>query len=137
MQNSGTGVHLNDIVFVNDITGYAAGNSGIILKTTDGGNPVGIRPVSNEIPNQFSLSQNYPNPFNPTTSFQFAVSCLSFVKIVVYDVMGRGVQSLVNEQLQPGTYEADFDGSNFASGVYYYKLTAGDFMETRKMVLIK
>ncbi len=99
--------------------------------------PIGIIPVSNQIPDRFSLSQNYPNPFNPNTVIKFQVTSLSDVKIAVFDILGREVATLVNEQLQPGTYEVDWDGSNFSSGVYYYKLSAGDFVETKKMVLIK
>ena len=98
---------------------------------------VGIVPISNEIPNQFSLSQNYPNPFNPTTNVQFSIVNVQYVTLKIFDLLGREVATLVNEQLQPGTYEVDWDGSGFASGVYYYKLVAGDYTETRKMVLMK
>jgi len=98
---------------------------------------VGIQPISNEIPNQFSLSQNYPNPFNPNTVISFQLAVNSFAMLKVYDLLGREVATLVNEQLQPGTYEVDWDGNGFASGVYYYKLAAGDYTETKKMVLIK
>lgn len=106
---------------------------------------VGIQNISTEIPSKYSLSQNYPNPFNPTTKIKFDVPALSFsnvsignpVTLKVYDVMGREVQTLVNESLKPGTYEASFDGSQFTSGVYFYKITAGDFSQTKKMLLIK
>ncbi len=102
----------------------------------------GIKQIGTEIPKQYSLEQNYPNPFNPKTIIRFDVtsnvkSQTSNVKLVVYDALGKEIAVLVNEQLQPGTYEVDFDGSNFASGLYYYKLIAGDFTETKKMVLIK
>ena len=108
----------------------------------------GVNQISTEIPEKFSLSQNYPNPFNPTTTIRFAIpsnvkSEMSNVKIIIYDVLGREVQILVNENLIPGTYEVDFDGSNLPSGVYYYKLEVSDpstplrVTETRKMVLIK
>jgi hypothetical protein len=98
---------------------------------------IGIQPISNVVPNQFSLSQNYPNPFNPTTKIQFALPKSSFAKIVVYDALGRDMETLVNEQLNTGTYEAEWNASNYPSGVYYYKLTAGDYMETKKMMLLK
>ncbi len=103
----------------------------------DFGNSIGIRNINSEIPSSFSLSQNYPNPFNPTATIKFTVAKLSKVKIVVYDVMGREVQTLVNEMLQPGTYETSFDGSQFTSGVYFYKLETNGFSETKKMLMIK
>jgi hypothetical protein len=83
------------------------------------------------------LSQNYPNPFNPTTKIKFDIVRAGDVKIVVYDVMGREVQTVLNERLQPGTYEASFDASQLTSGVYFYKITAGDFLQTKKMLMIK
>jgi hypothetical protein len=98
---------------------------------------IGIKNISSEVPSEFSLSQNYPNPFNPTTKIKFDVVRVGDVKIVVYDAMGREVAVLVNESLNPGTYEATFDASQLTSGVYFYKITAGDFSETKKMILIK
>jgi hypothetical protein len=104
---------------------------------------IGIQNISTEIPSSYSLGQNYPNPFNPTTKIKFDVVLDSRfrgndkVVLVVYDVMGREVQTLVNESLRPGTYEATFDGSQLTSGVYFYKLTSGDFSETKRMLLVK
>ena len=97
----------------------------------------GITPISTNTPDNYSLYQNYPNPFNPTTKIRFNLAKSSSVKIVIYDVMGREIQSLVNESLKPGTYETTFDGSKLNSGVYFYKLTSGDFTETKRMLLIK
>jgi hypothetical protein len=99
--------------------------------------PTGEINFETRYPNNFKLYSNYPNPFNPTTNIKFNVAKLSDVKIVVYDVTGREVQLLVNESLNPGTYETSFDGSNYSSGVYFYKIMAGDFSETKKMLLIK
>jgi hypothetical protein len=103
-----------------------------------------INLLSSEIPLEFSLSQNYPNPFNPVTKIKFQVpkSPLSFgegqgVGLKIYNALGHEVQILVNESLQPGTYEVDWDASNFPSGVYFYELTSGDFTQTKKMVLLK
>ena len=94
-----------------------------------------------EIPKQFELFQNYPNPFNPTTKIKFNIPNVSressVVRVVVYDILGNEVTTLIHERLQPGTYEMEWDGSNYASGVYFYKLIAGDFMETKKMILMK
>jgi len=97
----------------------------------------GITPISTNTPDNYSLYQNYPNPFNPTTKIRFNLAKSSSVKIVIYDVMGREIQSLVNESLKPGTYETTFDGSKLNSGAYFYKLTSGDFTETKRMLLIK
>jgi hypothetical protein len=98
---------------------------------------IGIKNISSEIPREFTLSQNYPNPFNPSTKFKVQISKSSDVKIVIFDVTGKELETLVNEQLKPGTYEIDFNGSRFSSGVYFYKLIAGDYIETRKMMLVK
>jgi len=98
---------------------------------------VGIKNITTSIPTEFSLSQNYPNPFNPTTTIKFAVPRSSSVKISVFDVSGREVETLVNERLQAGTYETTFDGSRYSSGVYFYKLQADGYSETKKMLLIK
>jgi photosystem II stability/assembly factor-like uncharacterized protein len=118
-------------------TGYVVGSSGTILKTTDGGNFVGINPVTNEVPAQFSLSQNYPNPFNPVTKIKFDISKTGFVRIIIYDMLGRELKTLINEQLNAGTYEAMWTADKFSSGVYFYTLTTESFRETKRMVLIK
>ncbi len=110
------------------INGVAYGDTSFI---------VGINQISSEVPNEFSLSQNYPNPFNPTTKVKFQIPNSGFVKLIVYDLLGKEIQTLVNQQLSPGIYEVDFDGSNLPSGVYYYKLESGTFTETKKMVLVK
>ncbi|MGH2575624.1 MAG: T9SS type A sorting domain-containing protein [Ignavibacteria bacterium] len=98
---------------------------------------VGLQNIGTEIPSEFKLYQNYPNPFNVVTSFKFQITSLGFARLIVYDVLGREVAVLVNEELKPGTYEVDFDGTNYPSGVYYYRLEAGDYTETRKMALVK
>jgi type IX secretion system substrate protein len=98
---------------------------------------VGIIQINSEVPEFFSLSQNYPNPFNPITRVKFALPKTSFVKLAIYDMLGTEVTTLVNESLKPGTYEVDWNASNYPSGVYYYKLVADEFVETKKMVLIK
>lgn len=124
------------LYMVNQNTGFTTGANGKIFKTTNGGISF-VNPISTEIPNQFSLSQNYPNPFNPGTKIQFALPKSSFAKLVVFDALGKEVETLVNQQLTAGTYESDWPADNFSSGVYYYKLFAGDFTETKKMILIK
>jgi hypothetical protein len=98
---------------------------------------VGNKTASSEIPTVFSLAQNYPNPFNPVTAIKYTVPKQNLVKLVIYDIIGREVATLVNEVKQPGNYSVSFDASNFASGVYFYRMVAGDFTDVKKMVLIK
>lgn len=133
------------VQMVNDNTGWAVGGFGTILKTTNGGGPgfpIGIEPVSEVIPQKFSLYQNYPNPFNPVTKIVFDITAKgrserTKINLSVFDVTGKQVAELVNTEIAPGIYEAEFDGSNHPSGVYYYRLTTEGFVETRKMVLLK
>ena len=88
-------------------------------------------------PFTFNLSQNYPNPFNPTTKISYSVPFDSKVTISVYSVTGEMVMELVNDNVSAGSYSVDFDGSNLASGMYIYKMTAGSFTQTNKMMLMK
>ena len=99
--------------------------------------PVSIKTISSEIPSQFNLSQNYPNPFNPSTNIRFDLQKTSETKLFVYDAIGREVATLVNEELKAGSYQADWNGSGYPSGLYFYRLQADGFVETRKMILIK
>ncbi len=129
-------------------------NSYIFAGTSDSGvyrrqlgELIGIKPISNEIPRKFVLYQNYPNPFNPTTKIKFDVPAdlkqqTADVKLIIYDVLGRVVAELVNEKLNPGTYETEWDASQFASGIYFYQLTVSSeqltvYAQTKKLVLIK
>lgn len=98
---------------------------------------VGIQPLSNQIPASFTLYNNYPNPFNPNTKIKFDIAAKTDAKLKVYDITGREVAVLVNEQLNPGTYEINFNAASYASGVYFYKLETAQFTEIRKMVLVK
>lgn len=105
------------------------------IRTTD---PIGVKNISSEIPREYALMQNYPNPFNPATTIRFALPKDSRVTLKVYDLMGREVATLVsNAMLNSGLKEIKFDGSNIASGIYLYSIKAGDFTDTKKMVLIK
>ncbi|MDZ4713794.1 MAG: choice-of-anchor D domain-containing protein [bacterium] len=103
---------------------------------------VGVTNISANVPSHFSLSQNYPNPFNPVSKLGFGIPVnvkgqLTDVKMIVYDALGKVVQTLVNKKLSPGSYEVTFDGSNFSSGIYFYELRAGDFREVKRMMLVK
>ncbi len=102
----------------------------------------GIKNTGTIIPEKYSLYQNYPNPFNPATRIKFDIASnvkgqAADVKLIIYDILGREISKLVNEKFQPGTYEITFDGSNLPSGVYFYKLSAGNYEETKKLVLLK
>jgi hypothetical protein len=90
-----------------------------------------------QLPFEFALFQNFPNPFNPTTKINYEIPKLSFVTLNVYNVLGSEVTTLVNEKKAPGTYVVEFDGSNLSSGIYFYRMQAGDYVETKKMVLLR
>ena len=128
------------------ITSQTFGSGGTITNICTS---IGIKKISTEVPTEYSLSQNYPNPFNPTTNIRFNIPKASDVKLIIYDILGKEITTLVNEQLYPGTYEVDWpapsgDGSGYPSGVYFYKLEtmpddrqADGFSETKRMVLVK
>ena len=93
--------------------------------------------ISSEIPDQFDLKQNYPNPFNPNTVIRYSLKGNHFITLKVFDALGKEVAALVNENQNAGTYEVDFDGSGLSSGIYFYKLEAGGYVETKSMILLK
>ena len=128
--------NIKSIFCINSQIAWASAKGDGLIYTTNGG-VLGISHISSEIPTQYTLSQNYPNPFNPTTKIRFAIPIQNFVKLTIYDITGRVMAILVNEELKPGAYEVDWDASHRASGVYYYKLEADGFAETKKMVLLK
>ncbi|OGU75356.1 MAG: hypothetical protein A2V93_09830 [Ignavibacteria bacterium RBG_16_34_14] len=113
---------------------------GCIISDTLYGEMTDVEPV-NEIPNKMDLFQNYPNPFNPTTSIQYAIGSEQFITLKVYDVLGNEVSTLVNEEKPAGEYKVKFQSSvgnqQLASGIYFYQLKAGDFISTKKIILIK
>lgn len=92
---------------------------------------------SDSLPVEFILYQNYPNPFNPSTTIYFSLPQYQFVTLKIYDILGREISTLINEEKQPGNYKETFDGSNLSSGVYYYQMKAGKFVETKKLILLK
>jgi len=121
------------------ITDTATGDTGILAKwciTILTSFPTGIIQTI-EIPNYYYIKQNYPNPFNPVTIIKFGIPESGTVRLVVYDITGRQVAELMNEYKYPGTYEAQFDGNNFASGIYFYSLETTRGTETKKMLLVK
>jgi hypothetical protein len=97
----------------------------------------GVKDQNNDIPSQFILEQNYPNPFNPSTKIRYSVPQSSDVMIKVFDILGKEVATLVNEEKPAGSYDVNFDAAGLSSGIYFYKLQAGNFIETKKMILIR
>ncbi|MFA5012328.1 MAG: YCF48-related protein [Ignavibacteria bacterium] len=127
---------INGIFFTDTLTGWAVGYYGVILKTLTGGLTSAMH-VSTDIPSSYLLSQNYPNPFNPKTVISFQLPAVSDVMLKVYDLMGREVETLVNERLQPGTYSTQWNASGYSSGIYFYTLQTEKFKQTKRMVLLK
>ena len=118
--------------------GTVVGRAGTILRTTNGGTSfIEIGNEGNEIPSKCIILQNYPNPFNPTTTIRYQISERSFVTIKVYDVLGSEVTMPINEEKSIGSYELEFNGSKLPSGIYFYQIKTGNFVETKKMILLK
>jgi photosystem II stability/assembly factor-like uncharacterized protein len=128
-------MELGDCFMPTAVNAYVCGPMGYIANI--GGIITSTELISNTNPNEFSLEQNYPNPFNPKTIIRFHITELSESKIIVYDILGKEIATLINEKLQPGSYDINFDGTHLASGVYFYKLETKNFIETKKMMLIK
>ncbi|MBS1551618.1 MAG: T9SS type A sorting domain-containing protein [Bacteroidetes bacterium] len=93
--------------------------------------------TSTLIPDRYTLSQNYPNPFNPTTKINFSIPKNGIVTLKVYDVLGKEVMTLINEQKAAGSYEVVFNAGNLASGAYFFRMQSGEFSEIKRMMLIK
>ena len=98
---------------------------------------IGITKIETEIPKEYFVGNNYPNPFNPTTRIKYGIPKEGNVKLVIYDMLGRELKTIINETQKPGVYEATFDASSFPSGVYFYRIITNDFIQTRRMVLLK
>jgi hypothetical protein len=142
-QTSGFYYELYGVSFTDTANGTAVGSLGTILRTTNGGVSFVEEEEIDEIPTAYNLSQNYPNPFNPNTKIRYSVPQFSNVIIKVIDILGREIETLVNEEKSAGTYEITWYAGNLPSGVYFYSLQvytperAGSFVETKKMVLMK
>jgi photosystem II stability/assembly factor-like uncharacterized protein len=134
-----TGIYedMHHIFFTNELNGWMIGNNGAIYHTTNGGVTFVEEEQIDNAPSEFLLSQNYPNPFNPTTKIKYSVPQSSNVIIKVYDLLGNEIETLVNEEKAAGTYELTWNAVNLPSGVYFYQLCAGSFIETKKMLLLK
>jgi hypothetical protein len=116
---------------------YIANNTGYVYLVRYTNAITGVTPTSNNQPDKFSLEQNYPNPFNPNTNIKFEIPKDGMVKLTVFDVSGREVEAVVNEQLSAGTYSVDFNASRLSTGVYFYRLETEGFTDTKKMILVK
>jgi len=137
----------NDIVFTDENNGWllanqpGTGRRTRIFRTTNGGQGGIILSVdensSADMPDEFILMQNFPNPFNPTTNIKYQIPEINFVTLKVYDVLGNEIASLVKEEKPAGSYDVDFNASSLSSGIYFYRLQVGSFVETKKMVLMK
>lgn len=131
------------VFFTDQITGYLAGSAGIVKTTTGGDVPTAIEPLANaSLPSGFTLDQNYPNPFNPVTTIQYVLSRNIDVRLVVYDITGRQVRTLINQKQAAGRYSIEWDGTNnngeiVSSGVYFYRIVAGSKILSNKMVYLK
>lgn len=141
---SGTTINLFelDVCTNSRDTVFACGGQGLIIRTTNGGGSfVGLEQNGNSIPAEYSLNQNYPNPFNPSTKIGFNIPVNSFVTIEVFDMLGRKISDLVNNDLNAGSYNISFNASGLSSGIYFYRLTAvsggTNFTKTMKLNLIK
>ena len=96
-----------------------------------------VKTISETIPENFILMQNYPNPFNPVTTISFSLPSKSFVSLKVFDALGREVATLANEELPAGNHSRQWNGGNMSSGIYFYRLQSGSFIETKKLILLK
>jgi hypothetical protein len=141
-----TRANLISVHFTGNDTGYIAGNDGVLLKTVDGGTVINIKKnhINLETAEDFSLMQNYPNPFNQSSIISFQCPTGGLIQLKIYDVMGREVRTLVDEELQSGTYSVRFDAGDLPSGVYFYQLRiealagrTNNFTDTKKMLLLK
>ena len=136
-QTSGVNSNLNAIQFVDVNNGWVVGNNGTILNTDQGGVTSVVENRLRMLPSGFALFQNYPNPFNPATHISYTLTKASFVTLKIYDILGREVTTLVNGKNEPGEHSVSWNAMNVSSGVYFYRIIAGDFVQTKKMVLMK
>ncbi len=124
-----------DLNVLTDSIVYAGGNLRFLY--TNSGGQVGVKELNSTIPDNYTLFQNFPNPFNPITNIEFSLPQKSFVKLKVYNLLGKEMATLVNENLSAGKFRYEFNATLFTSGIYFYNLETENFFETRKMVLVK
>ena len=127
----------SDSIAASNVNGAPASTSQMIYIKLAIDDPIGIQPISNNVPSGYQLMQNYPNPFNPTTKIRFALPVSGFATLKLYDAAGKEVAKLLSQQVTAGTFEYELKANNLPSGVYFYRLDAGNFVDTKKMVLVK
>ena len=128
---------LNAVCFTTSTTGWAVGYQGIVLKTTNGGVTFVEAKELAETPTEFSLRQNFPNPFNPSTTVRYGLPHKTTVQLSVFNTLRQNISTLVNGEQEAGYHEVKFDGSGLSSGVYFYRLTAGDFVAVKKLLVLR
>ena len=124
-----------DLLILPNGSAWVVGFNGLILYSPE--IPVLVEIINTQVPDEYKLTQNYPNPFNPTTNIEYSIPASGIVTITVHNLLGQEVANLVDEFQQAGTYQITWNGNNLSSGIYFYRLQAGDFVQTRKMVLLK
>jgi photosystem II stability/assembly factor-like uncharacterized protein len=127
--------NLNCIYFPYADLGWAVGNNANVISTWHGG--VNVNNISSQVPDNYKVYQNYPNPFNPATTIKFDILKSGLVTLDVFDVTGRRLDNLVNENLKPGSYSVTWDAKGLTSGIYFYRISSGNFTKTMKMSLVK
>ena len=144
---------LNGAIYSLNFTGYDGSSATDVIFTSaevlnSDGLPINLQvigggfnttptDVKSDEPLIFQLNQNYPNPFNPTTRIKYSIAKNSFVSLIVYNIVGEKVTTLIEQQQYAGRYEVDWNASNLANGIYIYRVQAGNFVETKKMILLK
>jgi len=127
---------IGDIIFPDSLHGFAVGKQGVILKYNL---PIvdDVSDYDDIVPKSFELYQNYPNPFNPSTAILFSVPVTSYITLKVYDVLGNEITTLINGQKEAGRYQVQFNAANLVSGIYIYRIVTGDFISSKKLILMK
>lgn len=138
-ENTGTSLRFFASIYAySDSIVWTCGGVGTIMHTTTGGETlVGVESETTEFPKDYILKQNYPNPFNPSTTIEYELKQRGFVRLSVYDLSGKEIEQLVNENKPVGNYKAKFTGNSLPSGVYFYRLEINNFVETKRMILVK
>lgn len=136
------GGYTSDPIWLGEILEFniynkALDSNEVLFLYNKGAIPTSVDDESTMSPNKYSLSQNYPNPFNPKTIINYQLPVSNFVTLKVFDMLGREVATLINEEKARGNYSVEFDGTNYSSGVYFYRIQAGSFVATKKFVLMK
>jgi len=124
-------------IFVANLGGFGHVGTKMFVDDLSWSNTSDVKELDNGIPGEYDLMQNYPNPFNPSTTIRYSIPEANFATIKVYDMLGNEVTTLVNEEQSAGNYEVEFNASELSSGIYFYKLQAGSFVETKKMILLR